>query len=88
MPVSTSRCRSCGAEIIWAMVEKSGRTMPIDAVPVPDGNVEAVVKPWRGEGERLVVTDVYAADQLFIPTHETWVAHFATCPHAKAWSRK
>ena len=36
MPVST--CRSCGAAIVWAKTT-TGKSMPLDAEPVPDGNI-------------------------------------------------
>lgn len=29
-----SRCRSCGAEITWAVTQPGGKRMPLDAEPV------------------------------------------------------
>lgn len=39
-------CRSCDAEIVWAILP-SGKAIPLDAQPVPDGNI-AALRDHRG----------------------------------------
>lgn len=70
-------CRSCGAPIRWARTVGAGKSMPLDAEPSADGNVQLV-----GPHEAAVVLaglDLYAAQQAGVPLY---VSHFATCPHA------
>lgn len=62
-----SRCRSCGAEILWA-VTTSGKRMPVDATPEPYGNVQ------------LETVDGVLRASVVGHGDGTHVAHFATCP--------
>ncbi len=32
--METSKCRSCGAPIVWVVMRPSGKKMPLDAKPV------------------------------------------------------
>lgn len=71
-----ARCRSCGAPIIWARTGDK-RRMPVDADPVPDGNVQL---DYRGGPVPYAI--------VWGPTH-AWPAgtpryrpHFASCPDA------
>ena len=64
-------CRSCGAKIIWVKTEK-GKDMPIDAEPVPDGNIV------MSTGKAHVVKK----DETFLTGTKFYKSHFATCPHA------
>jgi hypothetical protein len=72
-------CRSCKAEIVWAITE-SGRWMPLDAEPNPRGE-------WRlfGDTPRAVHVEperrAELAEQLMVP-------HWATCPHADEHRRR
>ena len=68
------KCRSCPAQVIWVRTAATGKRMPLDATPVPAGNVAirdglAVVMsgPVPGGGGRL--------------------SHFATCPQAEKWRK-
>ena len=56
-------CRSCHAAIRWA-VTPAGRRIPLDADPVPSGNVTL-----RSDGVAIVGT----------PGSGTYVSHFSTC---------
>jgi len=69
-----SECRSCGAPVYWA-VTNTGRRMPVDSRPHPDGNLLLVEE----KGELRVY--VRANDG---PRYRP---HFATCPHSKEWRR-
>lgn len=69
-----AKCRSCGADIIWARTS-SGRNIPVDADPTPDGNVELT-------GTTVVVHPGP------VPDLELRMAHHATCPQAAEWRRR
>lgn len=64
-----STCKSCGAPVKWVKTT-GGTPMPLDPVPVPDGNVVLC----------LGVASVLREDRN--PEVERWNAHFVTCPHA------
>ena len=70
-----SSCSSCGAPIVWA-VTPSGHRMPLDADPVPAGNLV-----FDGELARHAELD----DD---PAGARWVSHFATCPESDQWRRR
>jgi hypothetical protein len=72
-----SHCRSCGAQMIWAMSGK-GKTMPVDALPDDKGNVAVVID--HGTVRALIVT----AESIG-PRH---LSHFVTCPQAAKWRKK
>jgi len=72
-------CRSCGALIVWAVTD-SGKKMPVDSEPHPEGNLTV----WaQGDTWRVKV----------IQTTTRWDAprfrpHFATCPDAQSWRKR
>ncbi len=61
-----ARCRSCGAEVIWATTAND-KPMPLDATPDPKGLF--VVE--GGVARRATAEDGYR-----------YTSHFATCPQA------
>ncbi len=67
------RCRSCSAPILWARTEY-GNLIPLDADPIPDGNIAFV------DG----VCKVVRRGELFEPVYEGpyFKTHYATCPQA------
>lgn len=73
-------CRSCGAEIRWALTVKNGKHIPIDAQPVPDGNI--VIEYRNGGDEARPATD--ADRKLKRPLYKS---HFATCTDAPEWRK-
>lgn len=74
---ANARCQSCLQPIRWAKTA-AGRSMPLDPVPVYDGNV--VVETWRGDNPTVIVfskpEDVPASEPL------RYKSHFVTCPDA------
>ncbi len=76
-----SKCRSCGALIIWARA-KSGSHMPLNAVPSDAGE-------WTVQQERVPGTGLqreWAAHRATGRMSETrYVAHWASCPQARSW---
>lgn len=62
-----STCRSCGAEILWA-VTANGKRMPLDAQPVPG---------------LFAIRDLPGHDpEATSPPISVYRSHFATCPNA------
>lgn len=85
-----STCSSCGASIWWALSFTTGRRMPVDAEPSPDGNVLlAESKPDGTPVVRVVgKTPPGEGPDLFgaVPGPR-YTSHFATCPHANQHRR-
>ena len=78
--MKTAKCsaKSCGADIIWAETE-SGKRMPFDAQPHPDG------RWFLDDSGTLAKTRTGAPLALYIPEgsesqRETRKPHHATCP--------
>jgi len=67
--VNTARCKSCDAEIIWAVTE-AGNRIPIDAEPIERPPNQFLLVEIDNE-----VVAHRAVEPLYI-------THFATCPHA------
>lgn len=74
-------CRSCGAEVIWT-VTKTGKKMPVDAKPDPDGKLIV----WKNDaGVHARYEDDAPAFVQNRPSRFT--SHFATCPQAQQHRR-
>lgn len=74
-------CRSCNAPVVWAST-KHGKSMPVDAEPVDDGNVELA---YNGSLAVPPVASVLTGPSLLGgPLRKS---HFATCPDAEEWRR-
>lgn len=65
----------CGARIRWPKNPKTGRGMPVDYDPRPDGNIAI-------EGGIAVVL---SADRAKVYEGEKFLSHFATCPNAPSF---
>ena len=67
------KCQSRGADIRFHKSVKTGNYMPIDDLPVEDGNIVII----DGEAHTL-------CGDLFESMHEgpRYMSHFATCPAA------
>lgn len=80
-----SRCRACGASIIWALTDR-GKRAPIDAEPNPErGNMVL----WYDDGGDAAgeprVSSVASVELITggtVPMRERRLNHFATCPEA------
>lgn len=84
--IENCRTETCQAPIIWART-KTGKLMPVDAEPSPDGNVR--VFEVQGNVHARVVTDEEAErmrrDPLAVPLR---TSHFVTCQRAADWRSK
>jgi hypothetical protein len=81
-----ARCRSCGAEIEWA-VSPTGKRIPIDATAVP---IEK--KPIGAAAYAVDRRSSLAPKLTKLPADHTagavYVSHFSTCPDSATWSKK
>ena len=84
MTPAPGSCRSCGAPVLWATVELSGKQMPVDADPAPEGNVLIQREPGRVWARVLTGHDLHQARHEDEPLHRS---HFSTCPDAATWRR-
>jgi len=79
-----SKCRSCGAEVIWTKTE-AGKNMPVDVDPNEKGNI--VMLPPKGNGPpRAVYVDLMNHEEY--RDEPKYLSHFATCPDATGWRKK
>jgi hypothetical protein len=93
MRVGVSNCRSCGAPILWTETAATGKRMPVDEDPVPDGNVFLEETPrglvaHAGKHPPPVVnliTVKLLGERDFGPAK--FVSHFGTCPQSKGWRK-
>ena len=80
-----SRCKACGAEIIWIKIERTGKPMPCDAAPIP-------YRPGAGGNLTLVTTD----GRIVHGTRDSgnksapwgYQSHFASCPAAARFRKR
>lgn len=81
---SLSRCRSCGAPIVWVKT-KAGKNMPCDSTIInykkdPEGR-DKTVTPEGDVVTGTIVQDPMEADG------SGYISHFATCKFAAAHRR-
>lgn len=77
----TPTCKSCDGPIVWATLP-SGKLMPLDAQPVPNGNI-AARRDERGD----LVARVLKDGEQPANGERRGTSHFATCPNAAAHRR-
>lgn len=89
-----SKCRSCGAEIIWIKTA-GGKAMPCNAQPVSYRAIPPIPKDveqlcGNGPVMTLVTPDGRIARGTFDPGSDKigYVSHFATCPAADQHRRR
>lgn len=80
----TSKCRGCGAEIIW-IGTLGGKSMPCDADPV-------YYKEHSKGSERIVTPNgvTISCEIIDDPQNATgvgYVPHWSTCPNAQDFKR-
>ncbi len=79
------QCRSCHQPIIWAITDRTGRPMPVDAEPPLSGGTVAL-RP-RGPDERPLA-HVLTARELATTgfgRRDLRTSHLARCPQADKW---
>lgn len=86
-PWEIARCRSCRAEIVFAVTALGKRT-PVDVATNPNGNVQLVAQSLEQSIYEPPFANVLhtAADAAGIED-QLHMSHFATCPKAADWRR-
>lgn len=74
-----SKCGSCGAEIIFVRSAKTGNYNPLDAEPVPGGNIAIIDGVFHVIGDDLFSQTV--------PAGERFQWHVVTCPNAQKYRK-
>jgi hypothetical protein len=82
-----SACRSCGAEVEWAVTAAFARRMPLDLGVVADGNAAVVGRDARGAPIVVVLGPDDLKRVRELGTVELRRSHFQTCPEAEKWRR-
>lgn len=67
-------CDECGARIVFVIMTATGKRVPVDPIPVDDGNVCA-----RRIGNNMHGY-VISKDHPPSPAFTRFAAHFGTCP--------
>lgn len=80
--ITYSKCRSCGAKIIWCTNAETGKKMPLDADPHPEGNVIA----WQSGDTAQQMCRVMGKRED-VGRRNRYVSHFKTCPEADSWRK-
>lgn len=89
----TSRCRSCGALIVWAVTDTKKR-MPVDHDAVAGGNLVLYTEELSGEPpedeivQRVRVATPADRELAAAEGRKLWRSHFVTCPQRRAWRKE
>jgi hypothetical protein len=78
-----STCRSCGAEILWVQWARSGKRMPVDSLPDPNGKV---VLTLRKAPEPALLAETFDPKE-HLPDRRRFTSHFTSCPNASQHRR-
>lgn len=73
-------CKACGAPIVWAKTAATGKAIPLDTEPTPDGNI------FLKDGKAHYLTKNGVEQTL--ADFDRYKSHFATCPQAARFRRK
>ena len=76
-----SKCRSCGAEVLWVEWKRSGKRMPIDAKPAERRMAGMVVVDHRPADNKLIAEKFDGANPEHAKRPRVYESHFATCPN-------
>lgn len=82
----TSACRSCGAPVVWAVVHRSGRRIPLDreSLAEPRPGI-AAYNPATGRCHIVSTADLYLTERWREAGATFHRTHFASCPQADRW---
>lgn len=74
-----SKCRSCGAEVLWVKLVPTNRLNPLNPTPTRAGNIRML-------GTRKAAAKVLSKADLAeaaLASEELYTSHFTDCPNAK-----
>jgi hypothetical protein len=80
-----ANCTSCGREIEWSKNTATGKMIPLDPHPKPDGNIVKLATSDPG-GATMIRT--VRKDNPAPPGADLYVSHFSTCPNAANHRRR
>ena len=75
--MNVSKCRACDASILWSLTSATGKRMPLDEDPVPEGDF--VIEE---RGRDLYAHHVREKGLNLNPRSDRFTSHFVTCPAA------
>jgi hypothetical protein len=78
-------CRSCGANIIWAVSGTTGKRMPLDAAPALGQHPFCLLRGLNGDELAISAGWFFAGSAPLLVVQDRlafYVSHFATCPDA------
>ena len=70
------------------MTEKTGKTMPVDAEPVENGNVRLEERGQITNFGNPASTAIYDTTDSLFGENTRYVSHFVTCPNAPEWRKE
>lgn len=79
-PGAPKECRSCAAAIVWT-ITSSGKSMPCDLEPTPDGDFYLFRRPDKIDAIHRASSDTRVASAK-ARNQKLYSSHFATCPNA------
>jgi len=82
-----AKCKSCGADIIWAPVAGTGGLMPLDTQTELAPEAKLVAYNSASELCRVLKKSDVRDANLADPHVTFHKSHFATCPQADKWRR-
>jgi hypothetical protein len=74
--MASGTCSSCGAEVMWLKTPR-GKTIPIDPMPLPGGNIILADEGAVTFLSRMQITEMKESGDL------AYQSHFVTCPDAE-----
>ncbi|HEY3018641.1 MAG TPA: hypothetical protein VGJ32_00525 [Solirubrobacteraceae bacterium] len=81
-----AHCRSCGSPVIWSIVARSGRRIPLDPAPAQPRATHVAHNPETGRCRILTNDDLQYVDGWVRNGVTVHRAHFGTCPQQARWS--
>lgn len=89
MSFNQTRCRSCHAQIVWAITAKNTRKMPVDAqFDREHGNVALEHTLGAAVAPVATVLSGEALDNARRRHQLLYTSHFATCPDAERFRKE
>lgn len=83
-PPRTTPCDHCAQPVIWTIVARSGKRMPIDPEPVPNGGIVIDAEKYA-IGVTPVATVLTGETRHFMDTHgnyrKRYQHHEVSCTH-------
>jgi hypothetical protein len=72
-------CQECQQRITFVVMVETGKSVPVDPIAVPDGNVCARWVARSGGGPARLTGYVISKDRPPEPGYTRYAAHFGTC---------